>query len=246
MATNSESAGLYPHNPRSGLNQHRRAKRTMLARTALAAAAMLGTSVASVAVASAATPSKSSLAGVAHRAWAPPAAAGTVESVGSNTFTVKERSGTVVTVDVTPGTTTYMDRGVTSPGFGNISTGEMVSVQGTTASGVVTATSVSIGFGGGMFGHGAPPAAAGTVESVGSNTFTVKERSGTVVTVDVTPGTTTYTDRGLTSPGFGSISTGEMVSVQGTTASGVVTATSVSIGFGGGMRHGHGHRGSHK
>jgi len=46
--------------------------------------------------------------------------------------------------------------------------GEIVSVEGTTAAGVVTATSVQIGLGGGMFGHGTPPAAAGTVESVGT------------------------------------------------------------------------------
>ena len=151
---------------------------------------------------------------------------------------MKERSGTIVTVNVTPGTTTYRDPKVTSPGFGNISKGEMVSVQGTTASDVVSATSVSIGFGGfgafgGGFGHGTPPAAAGTVESVGTGTFTVKESSGTIVTVNVTPGTTTYRDPKVTSPGFGNISKGEMVSVQGTTASDVVSATSVSIGFGG-------------
>ena len=68
---------------------------------------------------------------------------------------MKERSGTTVTVsNVTPGTTTYRDPKVTSPGFGNISKGEMVSVQGMTSSDLVSATSVSIGFGGGGFGHG--------------------------------------------------------------------------------------------
>ena len=120
----------------------------------------------------------------------------------------------------------------------------MVSVEGTTASGVVTATSVLIGFGGGSFGHGTPPAAAGTVESVtagsvsGTGTFTVKGHDGTTVTVNVTS-TTTYKDQGVTSPSFANVTTGEMVSVEGTTASGVVTATSVLIGFGGGS-FGHG------
>ena len=112
-------------------------------------------------------------------------------------------------------------------------------VQGTMASGIVTATSVSIGFGkamGGSFGPGTPPAAVGTVESVGTdssgvNFFTVKAKDGTTVTVDVTS-STTYKDPKVTSPSFADVSTGEMVMVQGTMASGVVTATSVSIGFG--------------
>ena len=53
--------------------------------------------------------------------------------------------------------TTYKDQKATSPSFANVTVGEMVSVQGTTASGVVTATSVTIGFGGGMWGHGRGP-----------------------------------------------------------------------------------------
>jgi hypothetical protein len=69
-----------------------------------------------------------------------------VESVGTNTFTLKEHKGTVVTVDVSS-TTTYRDGKVASPSFTNVSVGEMVSVQGTTASGVVTATAVLIGAG---------------------------------------------------------------------------------------------------
>jgi hypothetical protein len=181
----------------------------------------------------------------------PPAAAGTVESVGTNSsginfFTVKGHDGTIVTVDVTS-STTYKDQGVTSPSFANVTTGEMVSVEGTTTSGVVTATSVFIGFGFGSFGPGTPPAAAGTVESVGTNSsginfFTVKGHDGTIVTVDVTS-STTYKDQGVTSPSFANVTTGEMVSVEGTTTSGVVTATSVFIGFGFGMGHNHGHGG---
>jgi hypothetical protein len=95
----------------------------------------------------------------------PPAAAGTVASVGTSTFTLNGRDGSTVTVDVTS-STTYKDQAVTSPSFANVTVGEMVSVEGTTASGVVTATSVTIGFGGfggGMWGHGRGPrpAAAG-------------------------------------------------------------------------------------
>ncbi len=97
-------------------------------------------------------------------------------------------------------------------------------------------------------GQHTPPAAFGTVESVGTdssgvNFFTVKAKDGTTVTVDVTS-STTYKDPKVTSPSFADVSTGEMVMVQGTMASGVVTATSVSIGFGkamgGGRNHGHG------
>lgn len=69
--------------------------------------------------------------------------------MGSNTFTLKGRSGTTVTVDVSS-STTYKDGKVGSPTFANVTVGEMVSVEGTTAAGVVTATSVEIGFGGRM------------------------------------------------------------------------------------------------
>jgi hypothetical protein len=89
----------------------------------------------------------------------PPAAAGTVESVGTGTFTVKGRDGTTVIVDVTS-STTYKDHRVTSANFANVTTGEMVSVDGTTTSGVVTASSVTVGFGGGMWGHGQHQGAA--------------------------------------------------------------------------------------
>ena len=120
----------------------------------------------------------------------------------------------------------------------------MVSVQGTTASGTVTATSVWVGFGGGfgrgpgggpgggVFGPGTPPAAAGKVATVSTtpgDSFTLTERSGAVVTVDVGP-TTTYKDGKVAAPGFANVKVGEMVSVQGTTASGTVTATSVWLG----------------
>lgn len=60
---------------------------------------------------------------------------------------------TTVIVDVTS-STTYKDHKVTSASFAKVTTGEMVSVEGTTTSGVVTATNVTIGFGGGMWGHG--------------------------------------------------------------------------------------------
>lgn len=61
--------------------------------------------------------------------------------------------------------TTYNDQAVSSPSFANVTTGEMLSVEGTTSSGVVTATGVTIGSGFGRWGHGRGqvPAAAGSV-----------------------------------------------------------------------------------
>ncbi len=173
---------------------------------------------------------------------APPAASGIVTSLGSNTFTLKTTSGTSVTVDVSS-TTTYRDRGVTSPSFANVSVNEHVAVFGTTSSGTVSATSVLIGGAGGHvgFGEGAPPAASGIVTSLGSNTFTLKTTSGTSVTVDVSS-TTTYRDRGVTSPSFANVSVNEHVAVFGTTSSGTVSATSVEIGTEGG-HFGHGYGG---
>ncbi len=238
--SDSNSSRLYPQTPPAPVLARRSATRSRVTSAAVALAVVLGTGVGTVGVAQAASTTSvhsSTTAGWPAKHGTPPAAAGTVESVGTNTFTLKGRNGTTVTVDVGL-STTYRDGKVTSPTFTNVVKGEMVSVEGTTASGIVTATSVSIGFGGGfgggMFGHGTPPAAAGTVESVGTNTFTLKGRNGTTVTVDVGL-STTYRDGKVTSPTFTNVVKGEMVSVEGTTASGIVTATSVSIGFGGGF-----------
>ena len=136
--------------------------------------------------------------------------------------------------------------GFAAGGFGIASA--TTSSRGTSTAG---ATRSGSGWGnrtGQVRGRHTPPAAAGTVESVtagsvsGTGTFTVKGHDGTTVTVDVTS-STTYRDQKVTSPSFTNVTTGEMVSVEGTTASGVVTATSVLIGFGGGMGHNHGRRG---
>jgi hypothetical protein len=77
--------------------------------------------------------------------------------------------------------------------------------------------------------HGTPPAAAGTVESVGANTFTLKGRNGTAVTVDVSS-STTYRDGKVAAPSFSNVTKGEIVNVEGTATPGVVAATSVFIG----------------
>ena len=154
MTTDSESTGLYPYAPPSRAPAASRSKRSRLTRTAVALAVVLGTGAGSVAVAQAATTGSnaSSNASAPRTVRTPPTAAGKVASVDTTTgdsFTLTEHNGTVVTVDV-GSTTTYRDGKVTAPTFANVKVGEMVSVQGTTASGKVTATSVFIGFGGGM------------------------------------------------------------------------------------------------
>ena len=135
---------------------------------------------------------------------------------GVNFFTVKGHDGTTVTVDVTS-STTYKDQGVTSPSFANVTTGEMVSVEGTTASGIVTATSVFIGFGLAAYSDlGRPPLRRARLSrsrlgrAARPDIFTVKGHDGTTVTVDVTS-STTYKDPGVTSPSFANVTTGEMV-----------------------------------
>ena len=74
----------------------------------------------------------------------PPAAVGTVKSVGNDTFTLTTQDGTTVTVNVSS-STAYLDHDVTSPSLANVTVGEHVAVFGTDDANVVTATSVAIG-----------------------------------------------------------------------------------------------------
>ena len=85
----------------------------------------------------------------------PPAAVGTVATVGPSSFTIKTHDGTTVTVDLS-GSTTYRDRGVTTPTLANVTVGETVAAFGTETANTVTATSVAIGQPGGPGGHGGP------------------------------------------------------------------------------------------
>ncbi len=160
---------------------------------------------------------------------------GTVKSVGSGTFTLTKPDGTTVTVDV-GSSTTYLDPGVTSPSLANVTVGAHVAVFGTDTSNTVTATKVAIGGpmgpggpGGFRISGGTPPAAVGTVKSVGSGTFTLTTPDGTTVTVDV-GSSTTYLDPGVTSPSLGNVTVGAHVAVFGTDTSNTVTATKVAIG----------------
>ena len=231
-------------------------------RTATAAAVALGLAVGGGAVANAAssnsTPSTSTSrlgrpagvqSGVGH---SPPAAMGTVASVGTGTFTLTAQDGTTVTVQVSS-TTTYLDHGVSSPSLADVKVGAHVAVFGADTANTVTATKVAIdgpdgpdgpggsrspggpgGAGGagssGAHGFGGtPPAAMGNVASVGSNTFTVSTRDGATVTVDVTA-STAYTEVGVTSATIAGVKVGTRVAVFGAETSDTVTATKVAIG----------------
>jgi len=228
-------------NPFPNLRQRRR--RGLYITTAAAVA--LGLAVGGGAVANAAgsgstTPSSTPGAPGGHHGFdgTPPAAFGTVASVGSDTFTLTTHDGTTVTVDVSS-TTTYVDPAVTTPTLADVKVGSHVAVFGTDASNTVTATKVAIGAPDGTGGpdgkggpggfDGTPPAAFGTVASVGTNTFTLTTRDNTTVTVDVSP-STTYMERGVTTASIANVTVGTRVVVFGTDTSNTVTATKVGIG----------------
>jgi hypothetical protein len=155
-----------------------------------------------------------------------PVVVGTVASVTTSptdSFTVAAWKSQTVTVDVT-GSTTYTERGVTSPGFSNVAVGDQVAVYGTSA-GTSTFNAVSVAI-------TQKPTVTGTVASVTtspSDSFTLKARNGQTWTVDVS-GATTYSASGVSAPSFSTLAVGNQVAVYGTsTGSNTVDATSVVI-----------------
>jgi hypothetical protein len=150
---------------------------------------------------------------------------GTVASVTTtpaDSITVTAWKSQTVTVDVTS-STTYTERGVSSPTFSDIAVGDQVVVYGaTTATATVTATSVVIM---------QVPVVCGKVASVGGpgGSFTVTGSKGQTWTVDVS-GATTYTERGVSAPTLSSVAVGDQVEVYGTsTATNTVEAGNVVI-----------------
>ena len=118
-----------------------------------AAAVALGLAVTGGAVAGAATGSSTTSTTPDHHGLpgghggfggAPPAAFGTVKSVGTDTFTLTAHDGTTVTVDVSS-STKYMEFGKASATLSDVTVGTQVVVFGTDTSNTVTATSVGIG-----------------------------------------------------------------------------------------------------
>ena len=119
-----------------------------------AAACALGLAVAGGAVAGAATtPSTSTSTSPSHSGFpggrggfpgSPPAAFGTVRTIGSNSFTLTTPDGTTVTVDVSP-STAYKEFGKSPATLADVTVGTEVVVFGTDSSNIVTATAVGIG-----------------------------------------------------------------------------------------------------
>jgi hypothetical protein len=156
-------------------------KRRRGVRVTTAGAVALGLAIGGGAVASGSlagattTPTASASGSASHpdmpsNGGTPPAAMGTVKSLGSGTFTITTRNGTTVTVNVSS-TTTYLDQGVTSPTIANVTVAEHVAVFGTDASNTVTATKVAIGNPPNRpdgDNDGAPPARTGDSRSTSS------------------------------------------------------------------------------
>ena len=161
--------------------------------------------------------------------WTPPAAAGKVGTVTPpGTFTVLDAHSSTTTTVVVSGPVTYKEWGVTMPSFSSVQSGDYVIVVGTTSGSTVTPTSIII-----MVPRPAPtpPAAIGKVTTIGTGTFTITGLKGTVWTIDVTDGVTTYSENGVTTPppSFNSLTTNDFVSVQGTLTGTTVSATSIRI-----------------
>jgi hypothetical protein len=166
---------------------------------------------------------------------------GVAGASGTLTLTGGMRRQAVTTVDITGGTTTFRDAALTAPTFANVCVGSRVIALGTLSAGTLTATLVTI----------VPAQAQGivTAMTVAGLTATCGSSgdSGTltlggmrpmpvfanapwlVTTVDITGGTTTFTDVALTAPTFANVCVGSRVIALGTLSAGTLTATLVTI-----------------
>lgn len=171
--------------PLSSLSQKRRRGVKVTAAAVVALGLALGGGAVAGAASTPSSTSSSSSGSSTHPGGpppggSPPAVVGTVESVGTDTFTVTTRDGTTVTTNV-GSTTIYRDPGVTSPTIADVTVGEHVAVFGTDTSDTVAATSVLIGNPpsggpggpggpGGHGGHGGPdgPRAGGSASHRGT------------------------------------------------------------------------------
>ena len=128
---------------------------------------------------------------------------GTVASVATGSFQLTETGGTTVTVD-TSASTTFSETGTTTAPTG-VTVGERVFVQPTTGttSGATTVTAQRVTV--------VLTQVSGTVQTVGSGSFTVQAPGGLVTTVDTT-GSTTYSDNGTTESG---VTAGQSVTAFG-------------------------------
>jgi hypothetical protein len=164
-------------------------------------------------------PTKTTCSGVASRG-----AVGTVDSVGSNSFTITTAAGKTVTVNVSS-STTYRGAGG-SASFSDVHKGAVVIVKGTAGTNSsVNATAVAI----------VPPHAAGKVTAINGGALTIQPPSGNLgklastVTTVVTNGSTTYFAPGSSSTGFGAIKVGSYIAATGTLSSDGKTLTATKV-----------------
>lgn len=188
-----------------------------------------GGALATTALAAAALPAAASAHHGARPAQGtPPVAVGVVQGApGASSFTVQTRRGATDTVDVS-GSTDYVEHGVSPATLKNVEAGDLVVVFGTSSGSTLTATKVLIaapwkkttaqGF-----------VLAGKVEGApGTESFSVKTRSGTSYTVDVSS-TTKYLERGVSQASLKNVASGDYVALFGTVSGSTVTALGVSI-----------------
>lgn len=188
---------------------------------------------------------------------------GTVEKVGSTSFTAQTRANGTVTVEVNSATTFRSVSGATDH-LSDLKIGDAVAAVVTPSGSMSVATEVTIspagsgsfgggrsggGFGGGRFGSNFT---VGVVQSIGKSTFTIRGRASgsstgsaatSTFTVEVNS-STTIEDRATGVGAFSDIKVGDTVLVSGTKTGSTVNATLVGIlpsggsgggGFGGGF-----------
>ncbi len=157
-----------------------------------------------------------------------PAAAGVVQSTPSgDSFTIETRSGATDTIDVSSATT-YLERGVSSPLLTNVGAGDLVAAFGTTSGSTVSASQIVISVPRSASSP-QPPVAAGIVQGTpGSDSFTIQTRSGASETIDVSS-STTYYERGVSSPSLTNLASGDFVVAFGTASGSTVTASKIQL-----------------
>ncbi len=165
-----------------------------------------------------------------------PAAAGVVQSTPSgDSFTLETRSGTSETIDVSS-STSYLERGVSSPSLTSVGAGDLVAAFGTTSGSTVSASQIVISVPRSA-STSAPPIAAGIVQGTpGADSFAIQTRGGASETIDVSS-STTYYERGVSGPSLTNLAGGEFVVAFGTASGSTVTASRIVIAGAPSARH---------
>jgi hypothetical protein len=171
----------------------------------------------------------------------PPAAAGTVTAVSSNTITVTDkRTGTSYIVD---GSSATIDK-FTPPASGTkpttkptptvitlsqIAVGDNVTIEGTVNGSNIVATKITDGMmfmGAGMGRGSGSRGAMGTVSAVNGSTITLTSKNGTTYTVDAGSATV----KKVVDSSVSSIAVGDTLMVNGSTSGTSITANNIVDG----------------